>query len=351
MTKLDVYAQIQEQCTKEQIAEFLRSFKRLYSDVMIGQKKEEHVSNLREAVKAGWIPIEIVTAFLQAAEENGDQHFFLFRRNKRTPTIDLSGEAIAMKLLGESWATAVPRFRMPNAGFELSDFRIDSHGWTGKLYRRSEKRELIKNYAATEDGQQLEYFIYKIVPSTDVCVFRLDGKNLEIRVPRSTSRPKIKECLEAVWNELTKAGIQRDQFDPLDLEIARKRFINDEISRLAKIKELLDAGKSFDELKPPKIRINDMRFEDSNGGCVDFKPPNEGETFSAETQKAIQEVYGESPCLDIIAIWLPVQDVLDEELRTHFISHRDFQNEFVIGSKTSRNAVDYVTKNLFAACQ
>ena len=368
MTGWNVYEQLKEKCNLEQLLSFLRIHRNESPQISISGNKETLVANVRDAVSEGWITVQQVHDFLKESEENGDQHFFLFRRVPNTVQMDISGTTIAEKLFGVGWATQFPLRIIPDGKFEWSDFRIDSHGWTGKLYGLNERRELVKQGFTSEDGhplqakalngQYFETFVYRVEKTTEVCLVRFEGENLEIRVPRSTSRPKIKQCAEAVWAELNRAGIAKNNFTPLDFGMARRKFVAKELVRLAEIEKVqqtveedAEAEAKLEELAKRKIRINDMRFQDSNGGSVDFKPPNEVEGFSQETRRAMNEVYSNAPCLDLVVFWQPVEGVLKEELRTQFISQDGFENEFVIRSKTSQMAVDYVTKNLFAACQ
>ena len=329
METIDPYSLVDEFCTHDQVKKLLHDAKAVAkNDVLIGVTKQDSLTNLEAAVSKGFVQRDEIWKLIRNGEENGDQHIFFYRARNASVRQLCNVDTIAVNLFGSNWESRFPKFGIPQDALAWSDFRRESVGWTGKLYRWHYSRKLLHEFKRHDDAAgEIDVFEYQIKKTRQICIARWQSHTLQIRVPRLSTRPLIREYLQSVWNELSRAGINRNDFQPIDLEKTRWRLIE----------EFIDGSDAY--------RPHALRLEDDDQCSVEITPHTEGDGLSDTVRQALRTDFAESDCMDLQLFVQPVEEILAKELRVQLLG-RDENNEVVISSKTTPEAIDYVTGTL-----
>jgi hypothetical protein len=322
-------------CTADQVKELLRLAKeRSPKDVRItAENKTDLIErNLRAAIESGGIPPDRVYDAIRDAEENGDQHIFYFTPKSKTVRDSMALESLGDKMWGKHWQEKkkFPTATTPEDGFDYADFRSfdqKPNHWILKVYGQM-KYERYTGHDEEEDDKVYKEFVKESLRV--VSLARWNPPNLlELRVQRDESRRRISAWLDTLWTMLAPA-IKRTDFDPWDLQKARKRLIEEEDEH--------EGVYSF----------RDTRLLDPHSIRASFEPhQTDGYLFaSIEAKEAIQGLLdAHSECTHLSVTWLPRKDGTPSlELRT-LLGDRG-PHEVVIPSHCKARDVDYVTDQL-----
>lgn len=245
----DLAKLVNDWCAVEQIAQLLRDAKDTSDEVRVTAPKKDVLieKNLREAVEAGAVPLDKIYNLIREAEENGNQHIFYYRAQ---------------------WAKKMdlPRADLVENDFIFADLHpwnvaLKPHDWVLKIYGH----EFVDKYTNVikEIGENRFTHEFYREGRRIVIVVRWNNPGiLEVRIPQTESRKRIKQWLEKTWLMIAPACRPTD-FSPWKLTKARARMIDEQ-----KINEKV-------------YRLNHTRVEDEdhNVGTFECHDP-QGNLFS-----------------------------------------------------------------------
>ncbi len=339
----ETLALVKNLATTEQIQNLLRT--RRESVRITGENKDQIVDrNLREAVESRALSIERVFDLIRDAEENGNQHIFYYKVKSRAIAEALAFENIAPQLFGSGWQKKLdedfPQIKLRPNDFKVSDFRQlqkKPRDWVFKIYGETVTWSVTDQ--RTEDGG-----IWKFYAPASLRIVLLARWNspdlLEIRVQRSSSRKRVEEWHNTVWERL-KPRIIRSQFTPWELSQA--------------MKNLLDKQSGYKSI----YHCSDAEVTDRHGNHATFGTELEtGDLFaSTEVRQSLQGfVKANSEFDDVIVTWLQqANNIPSKDMRT-IVGVRQSQemqqrlaaqtNEIIVQAHCAAEDLDYATGQL-----
>ena len=334
---LELLSLIHTHCTIEDIQRLLRKAKRRAetpAKVIIGADDKDTLvnTNLLGALDAGFVGRDEVFELLRNAEENGDQHFFFYRRKGRPRVDDLTVEMVGKTLLGKEWETKVPTIATVEGDYVIADLRTADSGkgdWILKLYGV----DVQTRYGKLKVIEGKKYLPINEMPIRVVLVahWRQPGL-LELRVRRDESRRRILSWQKLLWDKIGKV-VSHNELQAWDLKDARRNLIAEE------------------EEHSSVYSTRDTRFFDEKH---DARASFEGHADAydlfekVEYREAIEKlIKAGDVCTHLGIKWLQVekQATPSREIQVILLGERS-PNEMVIIGHCEPADVDYITKQL-----
>ncbi len=328
----DLAKLVNDWCAVEQIAQVLRDAKDTSDEVRVTAPKKEILieKNLRAAVESGAVSLDKIYNLIREAEENGNQHIFYYRRSGQPGSLD----DVATRLWGAQWQKKMdlPRADLVENDFIFADLHpwnanLKPHDWVLKIYGH----EYIKRYTNVIKKVEGNRFTHEFLEESRRIVIVVRWNNpgiLEIRIPQTESKKRVREWLQKAWLMIAPA-CSPTEFTAWKLTKARGRMI--------------------DEQKPngKVYRLNHTRVEDEkhNVGTFECHDP-QGDLFSTQRiVESVQKIIEDGECKNLRVLWLTGSNPNpSRELHT-LIGHNE-TNEIVIGGYCQSRDVDYVTDQL-----
>lgn len=341
----EIFQLIDQHCTLDQIQDLLRKHKEDNPEEIriTAPTKAQVLENVKHAISAQVLHPEEALNLLRESEENGYQHIFYFHPKTENVTKNCSdAQKIASSLWGDDWESSMnfPRTETIPHDFVWADFRV------GDISKRKPKDWFIKVYGLernerfTREDTEGDEIVrrFKLVDQRVVCLIRWNHPDLlELRVPRASSKSKVKARYESLWR-LLGPGINLEDFTPWTLEQARTRLLVDHEKHL----EVYTLG--------------DTQFLDSAQGRATFSSRSEEESIFEEPSRkqAIESfVASGSPCDRLVVRWkIAGKDNGQlKELATVVGGGPNDnpnlkQNEVIVLPRTDSRTIDYVTDQL-----
>ncbi len=330
-----LYKLVEEWCSAEQVAELLRTAKGS-KDVRITAptKKELIEKNLRAAVEAHSVPPERVYDLLREAEENGNQHIFYYRCKNAGYRRELTMSNVGAALWGKNWTEKMdfPRVELVENEFVFADFhQWNAHlkplDWVLKLYGHEFTEKPTNVVEEVGDNRFTREFVRE--PRRIVIVVRWNTPDLlEIRVPQTESKKRVKHWHDKAWSMILNACSPK-KFDKWDLDKLRRKMVDDQ-----KKNALIYTCST--------TRVLD---DDHNVASFEAHDP-QGHLFSSpDVVSSVQTMLKVGQCTHLRTTWLQGDNIsLSRELNT-LIGHHEV-NEVVIGSHCTASDIEYVTNQL-----
>ena len=323
---------VSDWCAAEQIAQLLRDAKDTSDEVRVTAPKKEILieTNLRKAVEAGAIPLDRVYNLIRESEENGNQHIFYYRRTGQPGTLD----DVGTRLWGAQWQKkmALPRADLVENDFIFADLHpwntiLKPHDWVLKIYGHEhvdKYTDIIKSLGANRFTREFVREARRIV----IVVRWNNAGILEVRIPQTESKKRLKQWLKKAWEMITPACSQTE-VTPWNLKKARGRMIDEQKSN-EKIYRL------------SHTRVEDM---DHNIGTFECHDP-QGHLFAQQRMvDSVQELIEGGECVNLRVTWMTGNNPNPSRELNTLIGHNE-SNEIVIGGYCQSKDVDYVTDQL-----
>lgn len=291
--------------------------------------------NLRDAIDAGAVSVAKVYDLIREAEENGHQHIYYYQAvSKHVKNLSIS--TVATRLWGSGWTEKMkfPRFDLKPDNFLYADLRqwnptkkpLD---WVLKIYGQQFFEEQVGGDERIDETTVRRTFILQ--PKRLVLLIRWNSPDLlEIRVPQSTSKQRVKRWLDQAWEMISKV-FRSDEFAEWDLDSARRELIGRQ-GEFAKV-----------------YRFSHSRLEDEDHNVIAISSAHTEKSLEASTPvvKSMQALVkpGVGECRYLRVTWLPIADDVPTEELVSYLGDRHV-NEIGIGRGCSAREIDYVTEQL-----
>ncbi|UJH91670.1 hypothetical protein LZ575_03000 [Antarcticibacterium sp. 1MA-6-2] len=169
----------------------LKKYKEDNKDLIrLSGNKPELVENLLHCVEEGVIDIKEIQALIKDSEEFGDQYIYIYKTLDGVNDSDYhDGKMIADAILPKNEREKFPKIMDMPTKTEWADFRSPNRGinnsWLVKLYDKKVRRERQNEWV--DDSTGFFHIVYKEKPSRVILMAEWDGKQLEIKIGRTTS--------------------------------------------------------------------------------------------------------------------------------------------------------------------
>ncbi|HEV2294103.1 MAG TPA: hypothetical protein VGR35_09605 [Tepidisphaeraceae bacterium] len=306
-------------------------------EIRLSGTNEELLQRIGQAHDRGTITDGDLFDLLARCEENGRQHIF-FYRPKSIEVAEACGnvDRIERALLGGKTAAeaGLPITLLEPHGSVVAAFRHEKREgtrywrWTFKVYSGIQRTKFVRNMELEGDEfakVYRHYYAREII----LVIYHSFGL-LEIRrsIFTDMSLTACREELERAW-KLVGSAIKREDFEPLVLANALKNLAESAV-----------AGSNLHE-------VHNAELADEKEGRVMFNPKKHDENLAASQSRceAIRALQGD--WITAVVTWKrpSARRDLPEKLRSEiacFLPH-----EIRIGSQTTPEAVEYVTRQLY----
>ena len=337
-TRTALYSLVEELCTAKQVHALLKRFEDRPSVKLTAENRSALIKkNLRDAVDAKSIPLQDVYELVRESEENGRQHIFYYQPASKDVR-NIPFETVGARLFGREWKakTASPVFALEENKFNFSDFRQWNAArkpldWCLKIYGLQFIEEEQKSQEEKIDERTVKRtFVSR--PVRLVLFVRWNSPDLlEIRIPQSSSRKKVKEWLDQAWSMLAPA-FRSDEFRAWNLDSARRSLI-------------LGQSKSA-----KRYRFSHSTVEDAEHNHIAISAAHTERSLDANTPicKSLQAMTkeGVGECRFLRITWLKGAE--GETPASDLVSYlgEAAENDVSIGRQCSAGEIDFVTDQL-----
>ena len=324
-------------CTREQIKGVLDEARGNKAVKLTALNKDDLLhENLADALKANAVGIDRVYKLLHEAEENGDQHIFYYKLITTQLLPSMSFDALTRGLrLSKNKLAEFPKLDLIPNNFVLADVRIHSSrrnlDWVYKVYGDETREHFTGRIIREPEGDESKYLKeFEEKKLRHVLVVRWNYPDLlEIRVPRDTSKTRLRNWRAYLWGQL-KPAIDQSWFKEWDLSRARSNLIKNE------------------RLDGVLFRLRDTQVEAPGHERATFEAhaPGAGLFSAQHLRDAVGDLLkAKSTCTRLNVGWLPVKgEAFEDEIRT--LIGNDLNNEVIFASKQRSTEIDYVTDQL-----
>jgi hypothetical protein len=324
---------IEDLCTTEQIKEILDPARGVKGVRITASTKHALVQeNLRGALAREALGLDSLHRLLNESEENGNQHIFYYKLSARDSEL-LVFESVS-RLLGysESNLAQFPKLELIPNGFVIADVRLwgskKPKDWVVKVYGDETRDFFTGRIIQEEDGKYLKEFGRKRF--RHVLMLRWNSSDLlEVRVPRDTSRIRVREWLNKAW-EIARPAFQKSSFRDWDLSKARANLI------------------AYQERDHHLYHLNDTQVEGDHHERITFESYDpQGDLFAGQaTKEAVKSLLdADGKCTRLNVTWLATRGApIQEDLRAYVGA--ESVNEVIVPAHCDSRAIEYVTEQL-----
>ena len=325
---------VRDWCALDQITQLLRDAKGTRDEVRVSAPNKEILveKNLREAVESGAIPPDKIYSLVREAEENGNQHIFYYRRS--TGGAQASIGDVGSRLWGAQWPEKIefPKVDLVENDFIFSDLhqwneRLKPHDWVLKIYGHEFADKPTNIVEEIGDNRFKREFFRE--ERRIVVVVRWNNPGiLEMRVPLTESKKRVKQWLEKAWLMIAPA-CRPTEYSKWNLQKARRRMIDEQ------------------KQKQQVYRFSNTRLLDGDHNVASFEchDPQRHLFASQGVADSVKALIGNGECTHLRVTWLQGKNPFpSRELNT--VVGNNESNEIVIGGYCSSQDVDYVTDQL-----
>lgn len=325
---------VKDFCSVEQISSLLRVAKDS-GDVRVSAPTKDVLiqKNLRDALTSKAVLASTVMDLIREAEENGSQHVFYFRYFQKSG-LSMSMVDIATRLWGRDWENKMsfPRLVLVPGDFIYADLHpwnehLKPTDWVLKIYGQ-ETVEKPTGVVEVVDENRLKREFVKEERRIVVVVRWNHPDLLEVRVPQTDSKKRIKAWVERTWIMIS-AALSPALFQKWDLEKPRHRMV-------------LEQAKHKNVYKCSNTRVLDA---DHNVASFETHDPQSNLFASENMVYSVNKLIGDGECTQLRVTWIPWKNALPSRELNTLVGHNE-SNELVIGGHCSSKDVDYVTDQL-----